>query len=1166
MEGSDLTLDKSLTIAETLESAEREAREMEVPAAAGARVSQSLPVQAVQQQQHKRRGGGSPAMQSQSLLRAPQQTFQKQQFGSSQRRQLQGDAVRCWGCGRVGHRRGDQGCPARGVKCSRCGNLNHFAQHCRPSSQGRKGVHSVEVLTVGESSLMIPATVEGTLVNLTVDSGSPVSLLPRRVVKGDLEESETELCAYGGQCLDVMGRKSVHISCNGKTAHVSVYVVPEGRALMGLDLMREFGVNIVDNQVCVVSPVPLSSLESSPVSSPNPSSQPEAQPAILGYQHRVMVDPDVPPVRQPLRRLPLAVVDEVSARIDELERQGVVEKVSASRWVSPLVVGRKRDGSVRLCVDMRQVNRAVITDGYPLPRIEDVMDRLRGSAVFSRLDLKDAYHQLELHPDSRDLTTFVSHQGLYRFKRVNFGLASAGPCFQRVMASMLKGIPGVETYLDDVLCHAATQSEHDARLREVLQRFESHRVRVNWAKSETNQREIPFLGYLVSADGVRIDPERVRPLLEAPEPQDEKSLRAFLGAVGYHARFVPRFVEFVEPLRAALRADTFKWTAELSSAVRRVKDAVGEAPALGMFDPKLPVVLETDASDVGCGACVLQTDSSGSPRVLSYASKSFTAAERNYSVVEKEALACVWACERFRHYLWGRRFKLRTDHQALCTIFGPKGSNRVGRRVARWEARLLEFSFDVEYVRSQKNVVADGLSRLPVVETWWPDDDDIQIAALTVPAAVSEAEFEKAAAEDRQHRVVREYVKKGWPRRRQDVDPVAVGFYQVRHELSSRGPYLFRSDRLVVPEALRSRILTNAHGCHQGVVRTKQRLRARFWWPRLDQQVEDLLKSCDVCSEHDGHVRKERPPLQPIPLPDGPWQRLMIDVIGPLQGPQAERYGIVLCDMYSRWPEIAFCQNATSDAVIQFLEQLFCREGVPLELVSDNGSAFRSAHLGEFLGKLGVRQVFSSPYSPQSCGMVERLNRTIKEAIQSAHLSREPRTGFLRRFLAEYRATVHPATGETPFLLMRGRESRTVLDAAPTLEKAVREHNQRYQAAYKARHDKTATGDPRWDSGDWVRVRKPVSGRVEGQRSVQVDRKTGPVSYRLSTGERVHARRLVPGRAGDGGEVPADQIPAPDSPVTSPPTPVPEPVSPAPQRRSRRQRRAPDRYSPDRYK
>ena len=435
---------------------------------------------------------------------------------------------------------------------------------------------------MGESSLTVPAMVEGSAVTLTVDSGSPVSLMPRAMVPGDLHEPDRELCAYGGQSLRVVGKKCVSVRCKGRSAEVPVYVVDQGRALMGLDMMRVFGVNIVNNKVCAVFPESYnrSSLPPAEPTSDNPpasprvspsSSQPEAQPAILGYQHRVTVDPTVPPVRQPLRRLPLAVVEEVSGRLDQLEKQGVIEKVSASTWVSPLVVGRKRDGRIRLCVDMRRVNEAVITDGYPLPRIEDVLDRLSGSRVFSRLDLTDAYHQLELHPESRALTTFVSYKGLYRFRRVNFGLASAGPAFQRVMESVLKGMAGVEIYLDDILIHAPTQAAHDAQLQEVLRRFESHRVRVNWTKSVTSRRELSFLGYKVSAAGVHIDPDRVRPLLEAPEPQSEKLLRAFLGAVGYHARFVPRFADLVEPLRAALRSEQFQWTDALSSAVQRVK-------------------------------------------------------------------------------------------------------------------------------------------------------------------------------------------------------------------------------------------------------------------------------------------------------------------------------------------------------------------------------------------------------------------------------------------------------------------------------------------------------------------------------------------------------------------------------------------------------------------
>ena len=320
----------------------------------------------------------------------------------------------------------------------------------------------------------------------------------------------------------------------------------------------------------------------------------------------------------------------------------------------------------------------------------------------------------------------------------------------------------------------------------------------------------------------------------------------------------------------------------------------------------------------------------------------------------------------------------------------------------------------------------------------------------------------------------------------------------------------------------------------------------------------------------------------------------MIDVIGPLQGPQAERYGVVLCDTYGRWPEVALCRDATADTIVQFLETLFCREGVPLGLVSDNGPAFRSARLLEFLSKLGVRQIFSSPYSPQSCGLVERMNRTVKETIQSARLAREPRAGFLRRFLAEYRATRHPATGEAPFVLMRGRAARTALEVTASGDAKVRECHRRYQAAYKARHDRTATAAPRWAAGDWVRVRKPVSGRVEGQPSVRIARRTGPVSYRLTSGERVHARRLVPGRADmeqgltersvaeflvpdpfSSASPPAthtDQVPRSPGPRVEPIgleeelAPLPAPAAQIGQvpRRGGRRRRAPNRYSPDR--
>ena len=266
------------------------------------------------------------------------------------------------------------------------------------------------------------------------------------------------------------------------------------------------------------------------------------------------------------------------------------------------MVSRKRNGKVRLCLDLRQVNRAVVTDGYPLPHMDELLHSLQGSSIYTVLDLKDAYNQVELHPDSRNLTAFITHEGLFRYCRVPMGLASSGPCFQRIMEDMLKGIKGVTVYLDDVVVHGATKAEHDQALQEVETLFRLHRVKVNEEKCMRAQTSICFLGLRVSAGKLEVDPERLRSLLEMVDPKSQKELRSLLGSLGFYSRFVPQYTEKTALLREALAAEVWQWGEQHARAVESLKQEIKTAHSLALYDPSLRTVVTTDASDVGCGA------------------------------------------------------------------------------------------------------------------------------------------------------------------------------------------------------------------------------------------------------------------------------------------------------------------------------------------------------------------------------------------------------------------------------------------------------------------------------------------------------------------------------------------------------------------------------------
>ncbi|XP_043192429.1 uncharacterized protein K02A2.6-like isoform X3 [Amphibalanus amphitrite] len=469
---------------------------------------------------------------------------------------------------------------------------------------------------------------------------------------------------------------------------------------------------------------------------------------------------------------------------------------------------------------------------------------------------------------------------------------------------------------------------------------------------------------------------------------------------------------------------------------------------------------------------------------------------------------------------------------------------------------------------------ADALSRLPAPVTEAADDESITVAAVEAHLqAVTREELVSASRSDPQLQQLAEQIPRPWPTRYGDCPAALRPFYRFRGELGAVEDVLVRGERLLVPTSLRQRLLAAAHEGHQGIVLTKQRIKQHFWWPGLDAAVEEMVRACEVCASSDKTATPRNAPLHPVPLPEGPWEKVGIDFIGPMEGGgQRQRFAIVLVDYFSKWPEVGFCSSPSTEAAIEFLEVVASREGYPLQVVSDNGTAFVSAEFTAYLRRVGVQHVRVTPYHPRGAGAVERMNRVVKSALQTASKEKQDWSQAVRQFLRTYRSTPHATTGLSPSEMLHGRQLRTMLhapthppgkvaaDSARTRDRVAK--RQRRQKVYWDRRNRSVK--PSFSVGDWVRYRVmpvPRKGRDRFSAPHRIAELVGPSAYRLDSGALVHAERLTrwtgspPTGLGDAEQPQLSDLPV----VRSPPEPVDEPPAEAtasaqtPERRPDRQ-------------
>lgn len=842
-------------------------------------------------------------------------------------------------------------------------------------------------------------------------------------------------------------------------------------------------------------------------------------PCIRGVKIRIPIDKSVQPVAQRLRRLPFATLERVEDKLNDLLAKDIIERVSEPcTWVSPLVVVLKDSGDIRLCIDMRQVNKAVLRETHPLPTIEDIRWKLNGATVFSRLDIKDAFHQLCLEDESKPLTTFITHKGLFRYKRLLFGISSASEQFQKIIEQLFSSCGNTVNFIDDIIVFGKTEQEHDVALQEVLKVVKSNDILLNKNKCAFKMYEIDFLGHRFNKNGMSPAQSKVKAIRNFRTPTTGEEVRSFLGLVNYVGAFIPDLATVSAPLRELTKNNVaFQWGSAEQEAFDRLLLLIGRPSSLSHFDAKLSTRVIADASPVGLGAVLIQF-LEGVPKVVSYASKSLTETERRYAQTEKEALALVWSVERFKIYLLGIRFELETDHKPLEAIFSPDSSPCL--RIERWVLRLQAFSYKVVYRKGKSNI-ADPLSRLSVPTETDPFDSDSEIYVRNVLelAAIDLGEVEKVATEDLELIELRDCLDRGiWNYSSEHVKP----YYAFRQELGKVGDLVVRGSRLVVPRSLRQRMLQLGHEGHPGQTKMQQRLRNNCWWPGMDQDVVRFVDRCEGCRLVSQSERPE--PMQRRKLPEAPWQELGIDFLGPL--PSGD-YLLVVVDYFSRYKEVEILRKITAAETVNKLEGIFVRLGYPNSITLDNGRQFVSSEFDNYCKQRGITLNRTTPYWPQENGLTERQNRSMMKRLKISQGLKQDWKEELRKYLLMYYSTPHSTTGKTPSELLYGRTIRTKLPSLRDTSASVvptdyRDRDQKMKEDGKEKEDLRRKAKPSsLAAGDQVLMKNLLPGN-----KLTTNFNPSPMVVLNKQGPRVTVQDATTGRVYDRNSSHLKKLPA----------------------------------------
>nr|XP_002730526.1 PREDICTED: uncharacterized protein K02A2.6-like [Saccoglossus kowalevskii] len=1016
----DLTLEALLDSGRSFEVSERQARGIENQFETETEVNTVQPVKKSQWKRNK---------------------YKKSQQYTGKPKRVEPDRKHksCFRCGGKYPHSGE--CPARDQKCRKCDKTGHFAKVCRSkilqhvnsattkdfSSSDDDYAYHITVSSI--STNQQPDTkidIDGQTVKCIIDSGAGTNVLDEKTCKllnnAEITQCSKNVYAYGSKKpLPILGEVKVNVkSPITQQSTFTKFHVVKGSAgnLLGYYTATQLGLLHIVNSLSTCTSDSLIEKYADRF---------EGIGKMRDTKAILHINTSVKPVAQQHRRVPFHVREQVEAEINKLEQLDIIEKADgATPWVSPIVIVPKKTG-IRVCVNMRAANQAIERERHPMPTIEDLIVDLNGATVFSKIDLNQGYHQLELDTKSRHITTFATHMGLYRYKRLSFGINSAAEIFQKAVSDMIQGIRGAKNLSDDIIIYGKTQQEHDEMLRAVFQRLRKYNITANQQKCEFSKSLIQFYGHTFSSAGIMADDKKVTAIINVRAPEDATAVRSFLGMAQYIARFVPDFATIATPLRILTHKDTkWEWGPEQQGSFEKLKSLLASHKVMKYFDPRLKTELLVDASPTGLGAVLTQVNETRDTcNIIAYASHALTDTESRYSQTEREALAVIWACEHFHIYVFGSEFKVITDHKPLEGMFN-KSNSKLTARLERLSLRLQPYQVVLEYQPGESNP-ADYMSRHPDQVNHCKDhvsriDTYINfIIENAIPPAMTMAEIKQATSEDEILQKIMEVINtQKWYDLHHDV----VQYKAVKDELSTANGVVLRGNRIVVPKKLQQKAICLAHVGHQGVVKTKKLLRETLWFPGIDKMVEETVTRCIPCQASTHGPKPSIEPLKMSTLPNGPWQEVSADFCGPFPN---GKYLLVVIDDYSRYPEVEICNSTSAEAAIPHFDAIFARQGIPDIVKTDNGPPYNGDEFKRFFKYVGFRHRKITSLWPKANGEAERMMQALEKAVRAAKLEGKSWCQGLFQFLRQYRATPHSTTGISPFKALNSRKMKTTL-------------------------------------------------------------------------------------------------------------------------------------------